>query len=185
MEPSPISPLVINAGQASQLRPMSSISTSSQFLNGIPVKEIVFLSRGGGLYHKGIPQSSQPVLGMGIREDGSGAHCYLYQNGSELMKEEIRLDVPRDCLVRRTVTPESPARFTLPVSASTFSALAVGAPGVNVTVDREQRSVTLRVDRAADVYFVAFGGTYLNWWPMPVIGYPPTSRSASSGPSTE
>src|SRR5437016_10380725 len=119
------------------------------------------------------------------RPEGSGAHCYLYQNGSELMKDEIRLDVPRDCLVRRTVTPESPARFTLPVSASTFSALAVGAPGVNVTVDREQRSVTLRVDRAADVYFVGFGGTYLNRWPMPVIGYPPTSRSASSGPSTE
>src|SRR5256886_17232452 len=100
---------------------MSSISTSSQFLNGIPVKEIVFLSRGGGLYHKGIPQSSQPVLGMGIREDGSGAHCYHYQKGWELMKGEIRLDVPRHCLVRRTVTPQTPAWLPPPASASTFS----------------------------------------------------------------
>src|SRR3989442_14172449 len=132
---------------------MPSISTSSQFLNGTPVKDVTFLSRHGGLYHKGIPQSSHPVLGMGIREDGSGAHCYLYQNGSEVMKDELRLDVPRDCLVRRTVTPKAPARFTLPASASTFSAIAVGAPGVNVTVDREQRGVTLKVDKPAEAYF--------------------------------
>ena len=155
---------------------MSARATSSQFLNDVAVKEIVFGSSSEKSYHKGVPQTDFPMLGLGAREDGSGAHCYLYQNKGEVFKRELNWSVPKDCLFSREVSPGSPVALTTPESTSTFSALAIGAPDVRARIDRREHRLTITTDRPAKVFLALFEGTYLDWRPIP------TNRYAESGP---
>ncbi len=153
------------------------VDKSRYFLNDVPVAVVRFVGSDGIDYFKSIPQTNFPMLGLGVRKDGRGDKCELYENGKEVQKG-IAWFVPADCLFTTTVSPGNPCRLSLPESTSTFSAVSTRSEAVRIQVDHQRSSVEISVDRPTAVSFVAFEGQYMDWRPIPRSRYSASSASS-------
>lgn len=142
------------------------------FLDGIP-ENVVVLKREGDTqeYHKTVPQTSFEMLGMGVREDFTKAHCYIYENGKEVEKDKLNWWIPDDCLYRGTASPSQPLILTLPSSTSTFSCGTIASSTVTIDIDREGEKVIVTPDKETPIAFVAFKGEYHKWEPVTTASY--------------
>ena len=124
-------------------------------------------SRDGIDYYKTVPQTSDPILGLGIREDGTHPHAYMYQCGSEVNKERERIDIPEGHV--KTVTYSGKPIFVkLPETSATASFCARGSNLSSMSIDHKNEGVWLEADATATISVACFNEKNGKYNPIPI-----------------
>lgn len=108
---------------------------------------------------------------MGVREDFTKAHCYIYKNGKEVDKDKFNWWISDECLYRGTASPSHPLVLALPSSTSTFSCGTIASSTVTIDIDREGGKIIVTPDKETPIAFAAFGGEHRKWQPISTASY--------------